>query len=325
MQLGSLVLAALLHSSLPCSAQAPAEAAELDLQSYQQELSRIEQASKNAGELRELRRSLPETWTVKDGDRTYRVPTKEISDAIAELDRGSKQAAATEQLKTRLQAMRQQAADLASSFPITNSGDAEAKLHKILKRGEFQEARGPSAWDLLRARMNRWILEHVIGLLNLLHISEKTGNAMAWAVIIVAVMLLFYVVYGWLSKAERSTRFRAEVEPVANDVRQWVKEALVAAERGDYREAVHCAYWASVAHLEDIRILPRDRSRTPRESLHLLERHPEEQGVLQAITRSFELIWYGYRPASAGDWAGAKEQLEKIGCLQVSIAPTAPS
>jgi hypothetical protein len=80
-----------------------------------------------------------------------------------------------------------------------------------------------------------------------------------------------------------------------------------------------------VAHLEDTRILPRDQARTPRESLRLLEQHPKEQSLLQAITRNFELIWYGYRPVSAVEWAGAKEQLEKIGCPQVSIAPTAPS
>jgi hypothetical protein len=327
MQAGILVLAALLASCSPCRAQAPERGAsagetEMDLQSYQQELSRIEGAGRDVGEVRQ---SLPESWAVKAGGTTYHVSTREISDALVEIDRDPKKAATAEQLKTRLQAMRRQAADLAAGRPSTKDGDAEAKLDKILKRGEFQEAAGPSAWDLVRARINRWILEHLIGLLSLLHISEKTGNAIAWGVIIAAVVLLFYVVYGWLSKADRSARFRAEVKPAASDARQWVQEAVAAADRGDFREAVHCAYWASVTHLEDIRVLPRDRSRTPRESLRLLEQHPREQGLLQSITHSFELIWYGYRPASAVDWAGAKEQLEKMGCLQVSIAPTAPS
>jgi len=327
-----LVLVVLIAFCLPCCPQTPARGdaspaaiSELDLQSYQRELTRIEVASKNAKDLRELRRSLPDSWTVKNGDRIYHVPAKEISDALEEIERNPKKAAAPAQLEARLHAMQQHAAELALLSSGPNTSVAEGKLKKILDRAEFQAAVGPSTWDLIRARISRWILEHVIKLLRFLNISERTGNMIAWGVIFLAVVLLFYVVYGRLSKAAKGVRFRAEVEPASSDARQWVQEALAAAGRGDFREAVHCAYWASVAHLEDIRILPRDRARTPRESLRLLEQHPKEQGLLQAITGSFELIWYGYRPASAAEWAGAKEQLEKMGCLQVSIAPTVPS
>ena len=84
------------------------------------------------------------------------------------------------------------------------------------------------------------------------------------------------------------------------------------------------AYWAAVARLEDLRLLARDRARTPRESLRLLERNPKEQGFLRAITGRFELIWYGYHPATAEDWSLAKEQLEKMGCPSLT-APTGQS
>ena len=332
MRSGILILAVMMASWLPCRAQAPASgngptsgASELDLQSYKSELARIAEAGKNAGELRELRSSLPEYWTVHDGSRIYRVPTKEISDALAQIVHGPKKSEVAEQLNARLRAMQQQATELAGPSSGPNAAEAEVKLKTILARGEFQDAAGPSTWDLAWARINRWIFEHIIRLLRMLHISEKTGNTIAWGVVFLAVVLLFYMIYGWLTKASKTVQFRAEAEPMKSDVRQWVQEALAAADRGDFREAVHCAYWASVAHLEDIRILPRDRARTPRESLRILEQHPREQGVLQAITRSFELIWYGYRPASATDWAGAKQQMEKMGCLQASIAPIVPS
>lgn len=205
------------------------------------------------------------------------------------------------------------------------AAEARAKLNEILNRAEFREGAGPSALDLWRARVNRWIFEHIVALLRRLHISEKTGNYFAWGVIFLALVVLFYAAYRWLSKAGGGAEFVAETEPAASDVRQWLAEALRAAERGDYREAIHCAYWSSVARLEDMRLLTRDRARTPRESLRLLEQHPREKGFLQTVTRSFELIWYGYRPASQSDWALTKEQLEKMGCLQGSIAPTVPS
>jgi len=326
------VLAVLIVSCLPCHAQALADSdapptgiAEMDLQSYQRELSRIEETSKSAGEIRQLRRSLPDSWTVKDGGRIYHVPTKEISDALLEIERNPQKDETNAQLVARLHAMQKHAAALNLPASRPNAAEAEGKLNRILARGEFQDATGPSGLELVWARINRWIFEHIIRFLRLLHIRKKTGNAIAWGVIFLAIVLLFYVVYGWLSKAARGVRFMVEVEPASSDARQWVQEALGAADRGDYREAIHCAYWASVARLEDIRILPKDRSRTPRESLRLLEHHPREQGVLQIITRSFELIWYGYRPASPAEWAGAKEQMEKMGCLQVSIAPTVPS
>jgi hypothetical protein len=324
-------LAALIAIWLPCRAQTPvagetsaSKTTELDLQSYQRELTHIEEASKNLKGLPEFRRSLPDTWTVKDRDRTYQVPTKEISDALVQIERDP-QSAAAPQLRARLQTMQKHAGALANSSSSRDAAQADQKLKKILDRGEFQAAPGPSVWDLMRAKINRWIFEHVIKLLSLLHISQKMGNTIAWSIIFLAVVLVFYFVYEWLSKSAKSADFRAEVEPSVGDARHWVQEAVAAADRGDYREAVHCAYWASVAHLEDLQILPRDRSRTPRESLGLLAQHPREQGVLQTITRSFELIWYGYRPASVTEWAGAKEQLEKMGCLQVSTAPTAPS
>lgn len=331
MRSGLLFWVLLVVSCLPCFAQTPAGdnastagISELDLRSYQRELTRIEEASKDPRKLRELRRSLPDSWTVKDGERIYRVPMKEISDALLEAARDPKNTKAA-QLQARLHAMQKHATELALPPTLPNTVEAEGKLKKILERAEFQAASGPSTWDLLRARIGRWILEHIGKLFRFLNISEKTGNAIAWGVIFLAVVLLFYVVYGRLAKAAKGVSFRAEVQPTPSEARHWVREALAAADRGDYREAVHCAYWASVAHLEDIRILPPDRARTPRESLRLLEQHPKEQGVLSAITCSFELIWYGYRPASAVEWAGAKEQMEKMGCLQVSIAPTVPS
>jgi hypothetical protein len=307
------VLAMLLVFCLPARAQTPADSepatpSEFDLQSYQRELARVEQASKNPQEISELRHSLPETWTVKDGNHLYSVPTKEISDALWQIEHNPKKAEA-----------------LSHPSLGTNPAEAETKLKKILERGEFQDASGPSAWDLWRARINRWIFEHILRLLNLLHISRKTGNTIAWVVLFLAVVSLFYVVYRWLTQSSKAADFHVEIEPKASDARHWIQDALAAADRGDFREAVHCAYWASVAHLEDIRVLPRDRARTPRESLRLLKQYPKEHGLLQAITRSFELIWYGYRPVSAIEWAGTKEQLEKMGCLQASIAPTVPS
>ena len=296
----------------------------LDLGSYQRELNKVEEALKNPQKMETFRRSLPNSWQVKLRDQTYFVSTKEISDALRQIQTDPKKPTQV-QLEIRLKWMLRQADELEHSSPTMSLAQVHDKLNTILSRSEYQDTSGPSTWEVIRARINRWVLEHIIRLLSLLHISKKTGNAIAWGVLFLVVLLLFYVVYRWLVRSSKTGEFRAEVEPRTSDTRHWVQEALAAAERRDFREAIHCAYWASIARLEDIRILPQDRARTPRESLRLLVQHPKEQGVLQNITGNFELIWYGYRTVSAADWAGTKEQLEKMGCLQDSIAPTVPS
>ncbi|MGB2636071.1 MAG: DUF4129 domain-containing protein [Candidatus Acidiferrum sp.] len=331
MQRYVVLLVAGLLLCIPGRAQTPANGdasttspTQLDLQSYQRELTHISETLLKPTEIPALRRSLPESWTVRDGERIYNVPTKEISEALREIQVDPKKNTAA-LLEARLDAMRQQTEELAHPSASSNMAEAADKLKKIMERGEFREVSGPSRWDLLRARVIRWIVLHVLKLLGLLHLSHKTGNTIVRAVLFLAVVLLFYVAYLWLTKSSGDANFRATAEPTQSDARRWVHDALAAADRGDFREAVHCAYWASVAHLEDIRLLPRDRARTPRESLQLLDQYPKEQGILRTVTRSFELIWYGYRPVSASEWAGTKEQLEKIGCLQASIAPTVPS
>ncbi len=327
MQRYVVLLTAWLLLGTPGRAQTPVNTispTQLDLQSYQRELSHIAETLQNPGEIPALRRSLPESWTVRDGERVYNVPTKEISEAIREIERDPKKNTAA-LLGVRLDAMRQQTEELARPSASANMAEAADKLKKIMERGEFREVSGPSRWDLLRARVIRWIALHILKLLSLLHLSHKTGNAIVWGVLFLAVVLLFYVAYLWMTKSSGEASFRALAEATQSDARRWLQDAVAAADRGDFREAVHCAYWGSVAHLEDIRILPRDRARTPRESLQLLDQHPKEQGILRTVTQSFELIWYGFRPVSASDWAGTKQQLEKMGCLQASIAPTVSS
>jgi len=308
--------------------ESPAAIHELDLKAYEAELDRCSAALKQSGEQGPLRSSLPASWRVRTGETVTEVSTEPISDKLREMqvhpDRSEK---ITRELSQRLAAMRRAAAETeAGSFTDSDRAKGErARLEKILSGREFHSAKGPSALELWQARISRWLFEHLLRLFRAMNIDAKTGNALAWGVMGLAVLALVYMVWNWLSGKSQPVEDEPEKPKVASDARQWVQEALAAAERGDYREAVHCAYWAAVAKLEDLNVLARDRTRTPRESLRLLEVHPKEQALLRDMTGHFELIWYGYRPASANDWSGAREQLEKMGCLKASTAPTANS
>jgi hypothetical protein len=66
--------------------------------------------------------------------------------------------------------------------------------------------------------------------------------------------------------------------------------------------------------MEKTKSLPEDRARTPRESLRLVGRDNGAYAPLAQLTRRFELVWYGYRDATAADWDDAVQQLEMLGC-----------
>jgi Domain of unknown function (DUF4129) len=297
---------------------------DLDLRSYEAELDRCAAAVKQPSEMGALRKSLPQVWFVRtpDGGRVD-VSTAWLSQRLEKLDQ--KLGTSTKDVKgieSRLAAMRKAALELESASPQPFLGDARDRFNKILQRRDFAGDQGPSQLDLLKARISRWITEQLIKLFSRLHLGAAAGNAIAWTIVGLAFLALGFWVFRSLAGRSRLAEMPAPDPAEAADSRLWAKEALAAAERGDYREAVHCAYWAAVVHLESRGLLKRDHARTPRESLRLLDAHPHEQRLLGEFTHIFELIWYGYRLASAADWSSARTHLEEMGCLTPSTAAT---
>lgn len=311
--------------SLP-SAQEPSAntVPELTLEQYREELDRCAGAIQQPSQIRQLQDSLPAVWVVRVGEKRLEVPTEPIRSQLQQLHSGNSQRAAGA-LRSLLNGMKEEAAEMGRSEGRLSPANVQATLEEILRRKEFRSARGPSDMEMLTARISRWLVENLARLLSKLPLGARTGNIVVWSVMVLAFLALCYMAWKWIIGWQPAETAKPVAPSAASDARQWVQEALAAAERGDYRAALHCSYWAVIARLEDLGRLSRDRARTPRESLRLLESQPGDHGVLHALTAIFERVWYGYRAASEADWAGAKELLEKIGCLGVSTAPTASS
>ena len=102
---------------------------------------------------------------------------------------------------------------------------------------------------------------------------------------------------------------------------EWIQAAREAASRGDFREAVHSAYWAGISSLEDNQMVRKDRTRTPREYMRLVSNSTQlvatgrkTREALSALTVILEQVWYGRRPASNQDFAQALQSVEALGC-----------
>lgn len=298
----------------------------LDLRAYQAELDRCAESIRHGDDLPGLRNSLPRHWAVQTEQSPIVVPTDWLASDLLRAEHDSKQSKAILRgAQRRLAAMRQAADELEGGSKAVDEGSARNHLNKILQRREFAKANGPSQTELWGARINRWIAEQIMRLLSLFHVGRTAGNVVTWGIVALAFSILCYWAWQNLFRAAHTAGAAPQRAEAATDSRQWAKDALAAAERGDYREAVHCAYWATVVHLESLGVLKRDHARTPRESLRLLEPFPKERQLLGDFTRHFELIWYGYRVASLQDWMNARTHLEKMGCLTPSTPATANS
>ncbi|MGA2346756.1 MAG: DUF4129 domain-containing protein, partial [Candidatus Sulfotelmatobacter sp.] len=130
-----------------------------------------------------------------------------------------------------------------------------------------------------------------------------------------AVAALAFIAYRSLwSSRDFDTVIPRDLPVSAKEWAIWLSEARGAAAKGEWRDAIHLAYWAGISFLERQGTWKPDRARTPREYLRLLSSSSEHRETLTALTRIFELAWYANRGASERTFSQTLEELEKLGC-----------
>jgi hypothetical protein len=302
----------------------PAATREITLSQYIAELRLASNSlnQENVAEKRRLRAGLPAEWVVRTEGQSFHVKTDWLAAALAPEEEtpnaGTNRALQARQHSAALLEAAEASAPAASGADLASF---RARADRILRDPEFQGSHEPSWWDSLKARMNRWISRQLNRIFGPMAISAGVGSGIAWVLVGLA-MLLIWTVRSLMNAASRSDMDLHGSTPAGQDWRYWARAARTAAEGGDYRSAIHAAYWAAVTRLEENHVLPEDRSRTPRESLRIVGVNGAYTPLLH-LTRKFELTWYGYRSATPNDWNDAMEQLETLGCLTSSTVATA--
>lgn len=304
--------------------------AELSLPEY---VSVLDQSSailagKDPAVIHRFRTALPPRWIVRAEGRTLEVNTEWLAAALAlaQTHPGTNDLL-VKQAEQRLVLLREAAEGYVRSdltrHRLTQSRD---QLDRILSDAEFRGARGPSGFDLLKERVYSWIAAALGRVFGRAARSPAASAAVAWTLIALVVLLLAY----WAVRTVIGPRTQSAMDlkgavPQGLDWRECFRDARAAAARGDYRSAVHAAYWAGIKRLESTHRLSDAGSMTPRESLQMVKDDGAAYAPLSRLTHYFELIWYGNRPATAADWADAVRQLEALGCLSPSTPATAGS
>ncbi|MGH9519385.1 MAG: hypothetical protein ACRD2D_07030, partial [Terriglobales bacterium] len=162
----------------------------------------------------------------------------------------------------------------------------QATLRQVLTEKEFRNLQGDTSSDRFLEKLSRWLNSLFAGASKLRITAPWLGRAL-----VIGFVVLVCVGLAWgLLQFERRWRVRLVPEvdgaaasaPSARDWQKWLEDARRAAAEGKWREAIHFVYWAAIARLEQKRLWPADKARTPREYLALVD---EEDGRKAGLTQ----------------------------------------
>jgi hypothetical protein len=298
-----------------------------DSQTFIQELGRLkaglDSARLSTESLRSYREALPEAWAVDAGGRHYEVPTDLLVSHIVKAERQPEiRGQQVDEARGYLDALASETESL-SGQTLLSSDSARTKLNAILARSEYAHVQQESWWEKLRAQLSEILANALLRILRGVGGQASLGYALLWIGICAAAILIAYWIFRRWFRAARVQEMDLQAAAVpSRSWQEWIFAAREAAGRGDYRIAVHCAYWAGIARLQDLGALSPDRAKTPREYLIALTKSklvlPEtlatRQQALTLLTSRLEKIWYGYQTATEADFRDSLTQLETLGC-----------
>lgn len=298
---------------------AVAQAASLSLGEYRQQLqdftTRVEQLKSYPEQAAQLQSDMPAQITVSDGGQQYSISYSLVKDQLRQFQFGDAKKRSTFLVNIQNQLhLLDQEAQRYQNTAAASEGQGR-KLNEILSRYEFRKTHGPSAVAVWWEKILRWIANFF----DRHPIYGKRGTDLLHIMVYVAVAVAFILFAIWIKRRLDRPREEQEREiipfsPSARGWHSWLAEARESAQKGDWRNGVHLAYWAGISFLEEHGAWRPDRARTPREYLRILGMRKPEYPTLSALTRKFEVTWYGNRDASAADFQETLGQLEKLGC-----------
>ncbi len=291
-------------------------AATYDIASFGSELHRLDvllRDKPSGAKLADLRKSLPPSWNVHSPEQTYTISTELLR---AQLDARSADKAAVwiELLQGEIKT---------SQSNVPTSFAAHGELDHILGSPEFAGVRPPGPLQLFRARILAWLEKMFLKLFKAMGQHPIGAEILFWVLLIAGVAFVALWIFRFLSSRDSMSRLNPKsVMARTRTWQEWLRNARQAASEGDFREAVHSAYWAGIARLEDRGALPRDRTKTPREYLRIVTASPsgpiglagDVREPLTALTSRMERTWYANRRAVSEDFIDSLRQLEALGC-----------
>jgi len=298
---------------------AKAGAESISVSEYQQQLhdtiAKVESLESHPEDAGAVVASIADQVSVSTSSGEIKISHKALKDSLAAFAAAdeSKRPALLQQARQYARAMDSAAQDYEKSAADPDA--ARGKLQEILSRSEFKQ-QGPSAKDALLARIYYWIARWLSKIIFKGQAGFDLMRLIIYLLVGAAATLLLLWTIRRLRRPQEELPEREIIPfaPSARSWRAWLADARTQAQKEDWRNAIHLAYWAGISYLEEHGAWKPNRARTPREYLRLIGKAAAQYPVLAALTRKLEVVWYGYGTAAEADFHEALGQLEKLGC-----------
>jgi hypothetical protein len=192
---------------------------------------------------------------------------------------------------------------------------ARVEADAVLAEPEFQRKSSVTWWDRVTDFFGAWLARMLGGIARAGAAAPWLGPVVIWTLCLSAAAgLVFFVMRNLQRQRLRISLAGAAIAKTAWDreATAWATQAEEFAGREEWREAVHCLYWAAIVSLESRRAWRHNPTRTPREYVRLLKPGSAQQRGLRELTRMFERVWYGLREGRAEEYAEARELYEAL-------------
>jgi hypothetical protein len=319
-------------SQKPLTGAEKVTAPPLDPAGFAAELRRLEAkllgGTASTNYVNSLLHDLPASWTVDSANGArYQISSEPLRKLLEHAVRDTAQ---RRNILEEASVWTEDAATQAEGFApasaaVSGQSDVSSKLDQILKRREFSPPSPPTQLELLRGRINAWLLRMFEKLFRKIAGHPLGSKILFWFVMFgVGSWLVTILVQFWTRRAR--TVGLATIASVAahRSWQEWFRAAQEAAIHGEFRDAIHSLYWVGLTRLEDLSILTVDHTRTPREQMNLLSGNSgepmpapatlEQRDSMGRLTSQLERVWYGRRPAAIDDFRECLKHVEDLGC-----------
>jgi Domain of unknown function (DUF4129) len=305
----SLVILCLPHAAFASEALSIHEYRQ-QLRTISEQVSTLQEHPEQAGKLVS---QIPDEFTVQTSNGTVRINLRHLKDDLTKLSAKDPKTK-VQQIESYVQLLEKEADGYESAE--TNVAAWRQKLNEILGRREFKRVHDPSGKETLLSKLYGWFSR----LFGRIHVGGKASFNLLQVIVYVLLGAALLLLLLWTLKRLRGSEEELPAKeiipfsPSARGWRSWLADARDSAAKQDWRNAIHLAYWAGISFLESGGAWKPNRARTPREYLRLVSTRNARYPALSALTRKFEVVWYGHQEAAEQDYQETLWELEKLGC-----------
>jgi hypothetical protein len=195
------------------------------------------------------------------------------------------------------------------AYEASNFAHARDVADNVLRGPDFQRDLPSSWWEKKKEQLTRTLGRFFSRVSRFTHAAPWLAKAVEWLCFGGAAVGLLLFILRELRRQRLSVSLgHGQTAAVAwtREADDWASRAEAFAREGQWRNAVHCLYWAAIVLLEGRRAWKHNPTRTPREYVRLLRAGSPQQKGLRGLTQIFERAWYGHHETSAAEYNEAR-------------------